>query len=460
MASVSPEAAQAAPALISLQKQEHRRHELPFLQDEPAAALRPDHAARCPVVTPLELGTPEALIRLRLIAAFWPAWPQDTRRLWLNSQDISLAPRALAESDIAILPGGAVASRGPGEILVCDPTEAVALSWPEARALYATLRRRVDARHLLHVDAGIVQVDRLPRVPTAQAATIVQEAIRLPGRLTLPGPVLVRWCHRGAVAWPMAEAPALLALAASITSAAVSRGSMPVAAGDWHAPDAEARSLLLCSGIARQITRLLGDEIPDGLRLPITETCVNGDDSLARRMSAALAMLPACFDGDAAAWFGGPVNGWNRAAAYMYTASPSRVLLGAGDLPDPVAALHGLRAILEQSDALVLAEDGDVPHCGPVSLWDDTVLFLGRRLQPGDRFGVIIPAPATPVDFYALASRLAEHLGTIITAHAPCWGFCHRIGPDGTEAGNAAWFGMGAGLDEVDVLIGDLGLTG
>jgi hypothetical protein len=38
-----------------------------------------------------------------------------------------------------------------------------------------------------------------------------------------------------------------------------------------------------------------------------------------------------------------------------------------------------------------------------------------------------------------------------VTVSAPASGFCHRIDRLGQEAGNAAWFGMGAGLDEMDV---------
>jgi len=459
MASVSIETVQVLPAFISLPQLELPQHEAAFSQGEPDDGKRFDHAAPHLAVTPLELGSPEALTRLRLIAAFWAGWPEDTRRLWLNSQEIAVRPRALTEHDVAILPGGAIALRGPDEILVCDPSEAIALSGTEARALFNALRRRVDARHLLHTEDGIAQVERLPRVPTPHAVSIVQEAIRLPGRLTLPGPVLVHWCHKGAVAWPMAEAPAPLALAASIAGTPVSRGGTAIATADWHAEDAEARCRLLRPCIARHVTRVLRDEVPDSLLLPIIEVCVSGGDSLTNRTAAALGMLPACFDADAAASFGGSRIGWDRAEGYLYSAAQSCVLLGLEDVPNAVAALRAVRGVMEQFDVLVIAEDGDAPHSGPVSLWDDTALFLGRRLQPGDRFGLIIPVPATPVDFYALASKLAEDLGGVVTAHAPCWGFCHRLGPDGMEAGNAAWFGMGAGLDEVDVLIGDIGLT-
>ena len=43
---------------------------------------------------------------------------------------------------------------------------------------------------------------------------------------------------------------------------------------------------------------------------------------------------------------------------------------------------------------------------------------------------------------------------------APCWGYCHRMDAEGTETGNAGWFGMGAGLDEIDLIVGDIDFGG
>jgi hypothetical protein len=71
------------------------------------------------------------------------------------------------------------------------------------------------------------------------------------------------------------------------------------------------------------------------------------------------------------------------------------------------------------------------------------------------RLGVAIPTPVSPLDLYALTHEVALVSQARIIAVAPGWGFCHRIGPDGEESGNAGWFGMGVGLDEVNDLCGD-----
>ena len=157
---------------------------------------------RHPVTYDLDLCGAAAMTRLRLIAAFWPAWPTETRDLWLQRQEIALPPRALCDQDVAILPGGAVTVRGPDGILVCDPAEAVTLAGIEAKELRTTLRRRTDAIHLLHGDSGIVRSMRLPVRLPPQAVSIIQDASRLPGHLASagPGPDPVVPQRRGGVA--------------------------------------------------------------------------------------------------------------------------------------------------------------------------------------------------------------------------------------------------------------------
>jgi hypothetical protein len=92
---------------------------------------------------------------------------------------------------------------------------------------------------------------------------------------------------------------------------------------------------------------------------------------------------------------------------------------------------------------------------GPVALHSDAALFLARKAGPLGRLGVAIPTPVSPLDLYALTHEVALVSQARIIAVAPGWGFCHRIGPDGEESGNAGWFGMGVGLDEVNDLCGD-----
>ncbi len=454
MVSTSTETLRLSPAAAAAQlEQERSDHSVAQLERRESG--EPRYEVRQPTTYALDLCTADALARLRLIAVFWPAWPAETRRTWLQRQEIALPPRALCEPDIAILPGGAVTVRGPDGILVCDPVEAVTLAEAEARRLRTALRRRTDATHLLHLGMGVVQVMRLPKRLPSQAVTIVQDASRLPERLAMTGPALIQWCIKGAVAWPMVAAPAPFALAGSVAAMRVAEQGQPVAAEHWHGPDAESRCRLLGPGIAEHASDLLADEIPDDLRHALVNSCVAGPDGLIRRIAVGLAMLPACFQADASVPPGGRPTAWQSAIAYVERAAQPQALLGLGNVADPLAALRILRNLLEYPDALVLREISDMRDAEPVPLRHDAALFLGRRTQSEGRIGVIIPVPAMPVDLYALTSTLADNLGTAVTAVAPCWGFCHRIDPDGAEAGNAGWFGMGAGLDEMDVLIGD-----
>jgi hypothetical protein len=408
-----------------------------------------------PTTYTLDLAAADALARLRPIAVFWPEWPAETRQTWLQRQEIALPPRALSETDIAILPGGAVTLRGPDGILLCDPADAVTLSEAEARQLRTALRRRTDATHLLHLNGGVVQSVKLPIRLPPQAVTIAQDASRLPGRLAINGPVLIQWSRKGAVAWPMVQAPAAFALAASVAAMPVARQGQPLAAEQWHAPDVAARCRLLGPGIAEHAGDLLTGEVPDELSDAMIEACVAGPDGLLRRIAAGLAMLPTCFQADASVPPGGRPTTWRSGIAHIERAAHAQALLGLGDVADPVAALRTLRGLLDFPDALIVTEISDIRDAEAVPLRHDAAAFLVRRTQVPGRIALIVPVPAMPVDLYALAGMLADSLGTAVTAIAPCWGFCHRIDANGAEAGNAGWFGMGAGLNDMDVLIGE-----
>jgi hypothetical protein len=115
-----------------------------------------------------------------------------------------------------------------------------------------------------------------------------------------------------------------------------------------------------------------------------------------------------------------------------------------------------LRDSLEHAEVMAFDEDGDTVLGGPVALHSDAALFLARKAGALGRLGVAIPTPLSPLDFYALTHEVALVSRARIIAVAPAWGFCHRVGPDGEETGNAGWFGMGVGLDEVDDLLGDI----
>jgi hypothetical protein len=115
-----------------------------------------------------------------------------------------------------------------------------------------------------------------------------------------------------------------------------------------------------------------------------------------------------------------------------------------------------LRDSLDHGEVLAFDAIGEVVLGGPVALHSDAALFLARTAGPLGRLGVVIPMPASPLELYALAHEVALVSRARIIAVAPAWGFCHRIEPDGEESGNAGWFGMGIGLDEVDGLVGDI----
>ena len=84
------------------------------------------------------------------------------------------------------------------------------------------------------------------------------------------------------------------------------------------------------------------------------------------------------------------------------------------------------------------------------SLGSDAALFVARRAGDGGRIGVLIEPHACATRTLHSGADIAKEAGGSVIAAAPCWGFCHRIAANGREAGNAAWFGMGAGLDELD----------
>ncbi len=448
------QSAPSIPFVVAWQTQDNRC----TTEFDDAGIGLPACGGRPPAATRLDLTSPTALEWLRRTAAFWSAWTIEARLTWLQSQEIIVPPRALSEPDIALLPGGAVAVRGPAGILVCDPVRSVTFSESEAKQLRTVLCRRADAVHLLHLDGGVVQVRRLPNVLPSQAVTIVQDASRLAGGMAANGPALIQWCNKGAAGWPLVEAPTEFALAGSVAASPVARQGLPVAAEYWHAPDTESRCRLLRPGIAERVSDLLCDEVPDDLRYAIVDSCVAHRDSLADRIAVGLSMLPACFHADALMPPGGWPTAWERAIAHVQQATQPQAMLVLENVGDPLSTFRALRNLLKDTDTRIFTAASDMDCGEPVSLWHDAALFLGRRTQPHGRICLVVPVPMTPVDLYALASSLVEGLGIAVTAAAPCWGFCHRIGPDGREAGNAGWFGMGAGLDEVDVLIGELDL--
>jgi hypothetical protein len=398
----------------------------------------------------LELRTSAGYAQPQTIGLF----PPDPPRRRDRQQDIELIlrPRQLTTRDIALLPGGAVTLRGPDAILVCDPAEAIGFNAAEANRLHRGLGARVDVSTLSHTAKGVVLCARVPKLLPPQAATIAPDATKLPIRTPFTGPVLIQWGIRGAVAWPLVTAPAAFAVVASIAASPLARSGSglinhvsAIASGSWYAEDAEARSRLIAPALAEHLTDTLGD----------SAACLDGRDGLIGRIGEMLAMLPSCFLPDPTAIPGAPPAAWKHGIAHIFDAADNLALLGLDHVIAPIAMIHALRDFIDDAELLAFDSDGAALPGSPVRLHSDAAMFLARNIRARDRLGLAVPTPASPVDLYALEHNAADVTGARITAIAPCWGFCHRIDADGEECGNAGWFGMGAGLDEMDVLLAD-----
>jgi hypothetical protein len=426
-------------------------------------ATAADHPSATNKRTELDLRGPAAFAQLRQMSLVWPGLSDTERQTWLNSLEITLPPRAIAKAEAVLLPGGAVALRSSTSMLVCDPIETVTFSQAEVKHLRRVLRVRPDVSTLLHTSGGVVPRQRVPKYLSAQAATIVQNASRLPIRVSFNGAAVIQWGLHGAVARPLVPAPALLALAVSIVpSPRVNRGAgfthrgVAIEPETWQATHAVERWSLIAAALMEHVSDLVADSACDELRLALMDACVNGQESIATRIAKALAVVPACFVADPAALAGTPPPIWRHAMAYIREQAYPRALLALDELADPVRAIRALRDTVEHGEVIAFGENNEILPGGPAALSGDTALFLARQAGPRGRLGVIVPTPISPPDLYMLADEVASAAGGRVIAVAPCWGFCHRIGPDGSEAGNAGWFGMGAGLDEADLVIGDL----
>jgi hypothetical protein len=425
-----------------------------------------DQAANQP--KSLDLRECAELARLRRMSLRWPELSATEQHAWLKSREIMLPPCEIAKPEIALLPGGAVALRSPGETLVCDPVEAVVFNQAEVKPLRRLLRGRGDVTTLIHTSGGVTLHSRVPKHLPPQAVSIMPNMGKLPFRDGFSGPGLIQWGLHGAVARPLVAASGLLALAVSIAASpqvgggpglvrgGLVRGGWGIVAETWQAADAADRCRLIAVGLMEHLSDLVAGTICDELRFGLMEACTEGPESLAARIAKALAILPTCFAADPNAFPGTPPLVWRRAMAHIRDAMHPRSLLGLDNLVDPLAVTRSLRDTLEHAEVTAFDEDGDAVLGGPVALHSDAALFLARKAGSQGRLGVAIPTPASPLDLYALIQEVALVSQARIIAVAPAWGFCHRIGPDDEESGNAGWFGMGVGLDEVDDISGDI----
>jgi hypothetical protein len=406
--------------------------------------------------TSLDLRQNSGFAQLRRMNLLWPELSATERQAWLDRSDIMLPPCEIGITELAMLPGGAVALRSPTDTLVCDPVEAAVFNQAEVKQLRRLLRGRGDVSSLLRTSDGVVLHRRLPKHLPSQAVSIVPNVGKLPFRIGFSGPALIQWGHHGAVARPLVAVSGVLELAVSLAATPGIGGGPVIVAETWQAAGIADRCELVAFSLMEHCSDLVADIVCDELRLGLMQTCIEGPESLAARLANALAVLPTCFDADPDTLPGPPPAVWRQAMAHIREAAHPRALLGLDNLVDPLAVTRSLRDSLEHAEVMAFGEDGDTVLGGPVALHSDAALFLARKAGVSGRLAVAIPTPVSPLDLYALTHEIALVSRVRIIAVAPAWGFCHRIGPDGEESGNAGWFGMGVGLDELDDLAGDI----
>jgi hypothetical protein len=400
----------------------------------------------------------DGLEQFRKVSGIWHNLKPGSQDLWRQQLEIVLPQRKLSGRDIALLPGGAVTLRDPSAILVCEPAEAVSFDEAQTKRLRNAVRARQDATTLMHTRNGVVACARMPNQLPPQAVTVLPNGVRPPLRMTFTGPVMIQWGLRGAVAWPLIAAPAALALAASIAASPVFPESDPASPGPklgpekWHAAGAEARSEFIRPALSEHFFGLLGRANVDHSPPAILDACVAFCDTLAERISDGLAMMPSCMLGDPDAIPGAPPASWQQAIELVHASRENVALLRLDQRSGGIASIRALRHRIPSAELFVEPADGGALLGQPMPLHSDAAVFLANKARPFDQLMLAVPLPATPVDLYALAHDAVSATGGEITAFAPCWGFRHRIGPSGDEAGNASWFGMGAGLDEADAL--------
>lgn len=401
----------------------------------------------------IDLGDPTSVASLRSIDAIWPTLWDETRRSCLSRLRITLPPPQMPDVGVGLLPGGSVIVLDPCGVLCCDPAGAAALSASEARHVHRSLITHPHTPTLLHQGDGIILRSRMPDKLPCQAVTIVANGRRLPGRAACGGRALVQWCAGGATVWPLVPAPQCIALAAAVAGVSVTADHAPLTPVAWNAPNADARFQMLVPGIREYVTNLLSTELCDDLWHAIVAMCTDPDDSLASQLADAMALLPACFYPDASHRPGEPSHGWDLGTTLLRQAEGPRVMLGIEGTCDVQRAVEALRDVIEDPHAAMFAVSQSGASSSLVSLANDVVLSGVIRDGKRGRIGALIAPPHGPLEVYAMISRIAELVGVPVIASAPCWGYCHRVAPNGVEAGNAAWFGAGIGLDEIDALV-------
>jgi len=389
---------------------------------------------------------------LAVLDAHWPQLSVAQRADCLQDIRFTLSVPAQDASGVCLLPGGVLALCAPEGILVADPLSTVTFSAAEAQALSASLRRRKDALTVLHAPEGIVCQAGVPAAPAPQSATILPGIHKLAKCAGMDGIGLIQWGFGGAVAWALRAAPPLVALAVRAHALQVLPDDAPLPAELWAAAGSAACAERVAPGLAELVNDLLCGEVSDDLRHALLLSCIAGNGSLAAGIGAVLSAVPSCFQADSSRPLGTLPGEWPNGCALLDLAVPGHVLFGIEAMADPLHMIGVLREVFPGPDAALFLEAGVASRCATVSVGTEAAKFVARRAGAEGRIGLVVRCEhATPADLYGLADRLACEGAATVTVSAPALGFCHRIGRNGEEAGNAAWFGMGAGLDELDL---------
>jgi hypothetical protein len=393
-----------------------------------------------------DLTGPAGMALLRRFDAQFHRMPPATRAEALPGLRLVL-PLAERAEGLLVLPGGALAWRDGGGVLVCDPGSAIGVAeaaalWQAAEAAGGLCIRH--GRQGLGIAGG-------PR-PPCQAATLLPQAAGLaallPAVAEWRGPAMIHWQDGGAAVWEMVPAPPALALAASLAGEALEPGAV-LPRFHW-AMSADEGYQHLSSGLAAHLDEVLGSEVSDALRFALVAQWTDGEDSMASRLADGLALLPSAFAAEPAQPAGmAPLGGWPRAAARL---RPGQALLGIA----AAEAANAWDATLRQRFLMLAREllpEGaqlatEAPCSGPAPLHGLAADRLVRQDCPACAV-LVPPGPGeAPQDLLRHAAALAPALGVPLLLAVPGWGLCHLLDPAGGRgSGNGTAYGLGAALE-------------
>jgi hypothetical protein len=395
---------------------------------------------------------------LSLLDTYWPRLDAAQRAACLQEKRFTLPAPGPHATGLFLLPGGVVALATPDGLLIADPLSAVSFTPAEAKVLNTAVRRRRDALTILHQPEGVVCRAGLPARRAPQCATILAGMQSLAKCASISGPGLIQWSAGGAMVWALRAAPPLIGLALRAGAVELLPDDAPVPAALWDAAGSAACADHVSPGLAEMVNDLLCGEVCDDLRHDLLQCCIAGGDSLAAGIGAVLSAVPSSIQPDPSRPLGTLPGDWPHGGALLEAAGPGHALFGIEAMSDPIRMIEMLRESFPGTEVILFLEAGVASRCATAGIDEEAALFVARRAGTEGRIGLILPCDDTaPADLYVLADQLAAEGGATVTVSAPDWGFRHRIDRAGREAGNAAWFGMGAGLDELDIFVaGDL----